>query len=96
MTKKILLILAAFITGAVSDAALFRLPRLYECYVTSNEVMDIVDYYSVMLTRSLNTCEDIINDNIILTRQHKNAIVENAKLVEMCKIRGLNIENEEQ
>ena len=96
MAKKILLILTAFILGAVSDAALFRLPKLHECYVTSNEVMDIVDYYSVMLARSLNTCEDIINDNIILTRQHKNITIENARLIEACKIRGLNIKNEEQ
>jgi len=96
MTKKILLILIGFMLGMLADAALFRLPKLHECYTTSNEIMDVVDYYSIMLMRSLNTCDDIINDNISLIRQHKNIALENARLVEMCKIRGLNIKNEEQ
>jgi hypothetical protein len=57
--------------------------------------MDVVGYYSVMLARSLNTCEDIINDNIALTMQYREATFRNAELIEQCKIRGINIRNDE-
>jgi hypothetical protein len=95
MIKKILLILIGFMLGMITDAALFQVPRLHECYETNNEIMDVIDYYSVMLTRSLNTCEDIINDNITLTRQHRAAALRNAELIEQCRIRGINIRNDE-
>lgn len=95
MTKNVLLVLFGFVIGGILDAALFRLPALYECYDNIDEVMDVVDYYSVMLTRSLNTCEDIINDNIVLTRRHREITLRNAELVEQCRIRGINIKNDE-
>jgi hypothetical protein len=86
MIKKIFLILIGFMLGMITDAALFQLPRLHECYDINNETMDVVNYYSVMLTRSLNTCEDIINDNIMLTRQKREISLRNAKLTEQCAI----------
>jgi hypothetical protein len=95
MIRNILLILTGFITGMTADAILFQLPSLHACYETNNEIMDVVDYYSVMLTRSLNTCEDIINDNIVLTRRHREIVSINADLVEQCRIRGINIRNDE-
>jgi uncharacterized membrane protein len=95
MIKKTLLILIGFMTGMFIDALLFQLPGLQVCYDTNNEIMDVVDYYSVMLTRSLNTCEDIINDNITLTRQHRVVTLRNAELVEQCRISGINIKNDE-
>jgi hypothetical protein len=95
MIRNILLILIGFISGMFIDALLFQLPGLHECYETNSEIMDVVDYYSVMLTRSLNTCEDIINDNITLTKQYKEAAIRNAELIEQCRIRGINIRNDE-
>jgi len=95
MTRNILLILTGFITGMTADAILFQLPRLHECYDTKSEIMDVVEYYSVMLTRTLNTCEDIINDNVVLTRRHRETVSRNADLVEQCRIRGINIRNDE-
>jgi NADH:ubiquinone oxidoreductase subunit D len=95
MTRNILLILTGFMIGMTADAVLFQLPRLHECYDTKSEIMDVVDYYALMLTRSLNTCEDIINDNIVLTRRHREIVTRNAELVEQCGIRGINIRNDE-
>lgn len=84
-----------FLFGMISDTILFQAPRLQECYRINNEIMDVVDYYSVMLTRSLNTCEDIVNDNIVLTRQHRLISIRNSELVEQCRTRGINIKNDE-
>ena len=95
MIRNILLILAGFIAGMSADAILFQLPNLRECYSTKSEIMDVVDYYSIMLSRTLNTCEDIINDNIVLTRRHREIVTRNAELVEQCGIRGINIRNDE-
>jgi hypothetical protein len=58
--------------------------------------MDVVDYYSIMLSRSLNTCEDIIDDNIHLVRRHREIALKNSTLIDQCRIRGIDIRNDEQ
>ena len=94
MTRKILLFLTGFTIGMIADAVLFKLPRLQECYESTSEIMDVVDYYSIMLTRSLDTCEEIVDENIALTRLHRDLSVRNAELIEQCKISGTNIKND--
>jgi len=90
--KNITILTVAFALGMIADSTIFRLPNLQECYDTSNEVMDVVDYYTVMLGRALNTCEDVIEDNIQLTRRHRMISVRNAELVTSCKTSGVQIE----
>jgi hypothetical protein len=49
-----------------------------------------------MLSRSLNTCEDIIDDNIHLVRRHREIALKNSTLIDQCRIRGIDIRNDEQ
>jgi DNA-binding Lrp family transcriptional regulator len=94
MTRNILLILLGFMTGMLADATLFKLPRLQECYETTSEIMDVVDYYSLMLTRSLDTCEELVDENVDLIRRHRDLAVRNAEIIEQCRVRGINIKND--
>jgi hypothetical protein len=91
MTRNILLFLAGFTIGMLADAVLFKLPRLQECYELTDEIMDVVDYYALMLTRSLDTCEEILDENIDLTMRQKELSVKNSDLIKQCRISGTDI-----
>jgi hydroxyacyl-ACP dehydratase HTD2-like protein with hotdog domain len=91
MINKIIFAIVMFLSGAFIDAAFFRLPKLQQCFTTSSEIMDVVDYYAIMFERTLMTCEEVIDDNIELTRKHRELSFKNADLINRCRLSGTTI-----
>lgn len=84
MKKNIPLILVSFLLGMIFDSYVFRLPKLQDCYKSYHEVMDVVDYYSIILSEPQIDCGNIIEDNINLKKENKNLLKENEEVFNYC------------